>query len=212
MASKRVRSSSADSAVCEQPLRGAVGSRRKTVPFPSKMCGVWRRNAIHYTLSPLDCEYIESQCAMIARGSLTVLQRVAGEVAFARMLGLTRPRASAQHRFVLPTGRTVDVYTPLRNDGKVKLMVPAVATLESAPTLYALVMGSWLSGEYRLVGFMAAEVLLTPERLGNSVTPPPPWARRLSSSPKHATPPAFMSYKASRSELLKPRGVLEFEL
>jgi len=103
------------------------------------------------------------------------LQGFAGELAFCRLMNL-RPDESIEPRSKrqgsdadadarLSDGRTVDVKTPLWNTPTTKLLVQGYVRKEDSADLFALMLGSWEEGSYRLAGFMSKDELMRPARL-----------------------------------------------
>lgn len=145
-----------------------------------------------YTLTPADREIVQRVARQRSMASRSVgvadkrhadrfssaaidLQGAAGELAFARIMKL-RPRLDSVVRSRengedldgdqrLADGRTVDVKTPMYNTPTTRLIVPRHNTLENSADLFALMLGSFASGEYTLAGFMPKETMLVPERL-----------------------------------------------
>jgi hypothetical protein len=200
---------------------------------------MWVRNKLHYTLTDQDREFVERYAeyrTLTNRGENVRDQRVsgdsweverqglAGEVAFARMLGLRLPRSTdlrsrrlGQDKggdFELPSGLTVDVKTPLKDEPWTKLLVPTHTTVENSADMFALVLGSWVTGEYRLMGFIGAQEMLRQERLGYPIQPLTDRGRerveRLRRQGVNISGPSVtrQNYIAKRSELLKPSEVI----
>ena len=103
------------------------------------------------------------------------MQGFAGELAFCRLFRL-RPDESVQPRSrmrgedrlgdaVLPDGRSVDVKSPSYNDHYTCLIASQNLTPDLTADLFALMLGSHVSGVFQFAGFMSAKELLRPERL-----------------------------------------------